>query len=117
MLSYSITGSGTKGFEAIAVSHTDDVAGAAAGENSPWSRPFIASKQNSALFADHPAIAADDAQTSPFFGSVYICDAAFRGTAEFIGKGNAAPEPIVLNRSREACRLRERDGDRGPDQR
>ena len=46
-----------------------------------------------ALFSDHEQVAVDDAASSPFFGNVYICDAAFRGQE----KGNAAPDPIVLN--------------------
>ncbi len=84
-----------KGFEAIAVSRTDDIEGAAAGDNSAWMSPVIASKQNAALFSDHPTIAVDDAsETSPFFGSVYVCDAAFR--SQEVG---GFPEPIVLNSS------------------
>jgi hypothetical protein len=90
-----------KGFEGVGVSRLDseNYAAAKAGVNSAWKAPVIASKQNSALFSDHEMIAVDDAASSPKFGNVYVCDAAFRGTAEFIGKGNAAPEPIVVSYS------------------
>jgi hypothetical protein len=59
----------------------------------------IATKQNAALFSDHEMLAVDDASSSPLFGHVYVCNAAFRGTAEVIGRGNAAPEPIVVSYS------------------
>ena len=91
-----------KGFEAIAVSRLDSEKYAAAKAADPatastaWSAPVIVSRQNAALFSDHEQIAVDDAQaTSPFFGNVYICNAAFRGQE----KGNAAPAPIVVNYS------------------
>ena len=87
-----------KGFEAVAVSRLDDVnlGAALAGSNGAWRAPVIASKQNSALFSDHEMIAADDAASSPFFGNVYVCDAAFRGQEK---SPNSLPEPIVINSS------------------
>jgi hypothetical protein len=90
-----------KGFEGVGVSRLDsqNYARAKAGDNTAWKDPVIVTKQNSALFSDHEMIAVDDASPSPKFGNVYVCDAAFRGTAEFIGKGNAAPEPIVVSYS------------------
>ncbi len=84
-----------KGFEAIGVSRSDDVRAAAAGDASAWMPPVIASKQNSALFADHEQIWADNAASSDFFGNVYVCYAAFRSQE----KGNALPNPITVSRS------------------
>jgi hypothetical protein len=100
-LTSSLGPSPLKGFEGIGVSRLDspDYADAQAGVNTAWHEPVIVSKQNSALFSDHEMVAVDDASSSPLFGNVYVCDAAFRGTAEAIGKGNAAPAPIVLNYS------------------
>ena len=85
-----------KGFEAIAVSRLDsqDYADAKAGVNTAWKAPVILRKQNAALFSVHGMVAVVDASTSPFFGHVYVCNAAFR--SQEIG---GFPEPIVLNSS------------------
>ncbi|HEY3050501.1 MAG TPA: hypothetical protein VGJ40_02165 [Gaiellaceae bacterium] len=84
-----------KGFEGVAVSRLDsqNYAAAKAGINNAWKAPVIVSKQNAALFSDHEMVAVDDASASPFFGNVYICDAAFRSQQA------SGPEPIVVNSS------------------
>jgi hypothetical protein len=86
-----------KGFEAIAVSRTDDIAAAAASVKSAWDPPVVISRQSGTTFSDKSQIWADNASSSRFFGNVYVCWAAFRGQE----KGNAAPAPLQVAVSRD----------------
>jgi hypothetical protein len=92
----NFSGGAFNGFEAAAVSRLDsqNYAAAKTGDNNAWKAPVIASRQNSALFSDHEMVSVDDASLSPFFGNVYVCNAAFRSQEK-----GGFPEPIVLNSS------------------
>ncbi|TMD98438.1 MAG: exo-alpha-sialidase [Chloroflexi bacterium] len=81
-----------KGFEAIAVSRTDNVQAAAANVKSAWMQPVLISHQSTTTFSDKEQVWADNASSSPFFGNAYVCWANFVGQE----KGNAAPAQLQV---------------------
>jgi hypothetical protein len=82
-----------RGFEAIAVSRTDHPRRAANNDKSAWMPPVIISRQSSTTFSDKEQIWADNVSSSPFFGTVYVCWAAFRGQEK---SPNAVPAPLQV---------------------
>jgi hypothetical protein len=89
------TGAAFRGFEAIGVSHADDLPAAAGGDASAWSAPSVISKQSNTTFSDKEQVYADNASSSPFFGRVYVCWGSFRSQE----KGHALPVPLTVARS------------------
>ena len=81
------------GFEAIAVSRTDDVVAASAGGatgKAAWKPPVLVSSQSNTTFADKEQVWADNAESSAFFGNVYVCWANFKGN------GQGSPAPLIV---------------------
>jgi hypothetical protein len=84
-----------RGFEAVAVSRTDNVQAAAAGGAAgaaAWQAPVIVTKQSSTTFSDKEQVWADNASSSPFFGHAYVCLASFRS----LSGGMASPQPLIV---------------------
>jgi hypothetical protein len=85
------------GGSAIAVSRTDNVAAAAAGNANAWMAPVIASKQSSTAFSDKEQIWADNASSSPFFGTVYLCYAQFRSNSNHQNGNSPTPVTVLVS--------------------
>jgi hypothetical protein len=84
-----------KGFEAIAVSHADDLPAAAAGDAGAWSDPAIvtARRQSQTTFSDKEDITVDNAATSPRLGTAYVCYTLFKSQKDI------GPEQIAVSHS------------------
>ena len=84
-----------RGFEAIAVSHTDDPAAAAANDASAWSDPAIVTsrRQSATTFSDKEALTVDNAASSPRLGTAYVCYTLFKSQQD------TGPEQIAVSHS------------------
>jgi hypothetical protein len=89
-----------KGFEALAVSRIDGapaLTSAIVSDADNWLPPVIITKQSSTTFSDKEQVWADNAESSPFFGNVYVCLASFRSNSG----GNGFPQPLIMATSRD----------------
>jgi hypothetical protein len=87
-----------KGFEAAAVSRIDGPADTGltadiVADQANWKDPVIVTRQNATLFSDKEQIWADNAESSPFFGNVYVANASGRS----LSQGRASPVPIMVS--------------------
>jgi hypothetical protein len=92
------------GFFAVVVSRIDGPANtgltsAIVANQANWMAPVIASKQSSTAFSDKEQIWADNASSSPFFGTVYSCYAQFRSNGSH--KNGNSPTPLTVLVSRD----------------
>ncbi|MEU4292208.1 sialidase family protein [Kribbella sp. NPDC026596] len=92
------TGASQNGFFGVNVSSIDNPTPARIANQANWSRPYFAAPH--AAFSsglDKEQIWADNAESSPFFGNVYVCYADFHS---FSG-GNAFPLKPMVSTSRD----------------
>jgi hypothetical protein len=86
-----------KGFLAIGVSRLDNPTPTSVLAKGSWMPPVIASTRTSATsFEDKDQIWADNAASSPFFGSVYVCVDDYRSLSR--GRAFALTEEVDISR-------------------
>jgi hypothetical protein len=82
----------------IAVSRADNVTAANFQNKSTWKQPVVINTHGGATaFEDKEQIWADNAQSSPHFGNVYICNAEFRSLGLHLP--GTTPAPLKVYRS------------------
>jgi hypothetical protein len=87
-----------RGFLGVAVSRIDNPSPTTINSKSSWLAPVIATTRTSATtFEDKEQIWADNAASSPFFGSVYVCVDEYRSN----GKGQGFAQTVAVSRSRD----------------
>jgi len=83
-----------KGFLSLGVSRLDNPTPTSVLDKNSWMAPVIATNRTSATtFEDKEQVWADNAETSPFFGSVYVCVDEYRSNGK--GAGFSQTEEVV----------------------
>jgi hypothetical protein len=83
-----------RGFLGIGVSRLDHPTRSSVLDKNSWMPPVIASSRTSATsFEDKEQIWADNAETSPFFGNVYVCVDDFRS----LSRGQAFSQTVEVD--------------------
>jgi hypothetical protein len=86
------------GYLAVGVSRLDNPTPSSVLDKNSWQRPVIASSRTSSTsFEDKDQIWADNAASSPYFGSVYVCIDDFRSNS----KGQAVAQTVEVDISRD----------------
>src|SRR6185436_14332362 len=83
-----------RGFLGIGVSRLDNPTPESVLDKDSWMPPVIPSSRTSATsFEDKEQIWADNAESSPFFGNVYVCVDDYRSNS----RGNALAQTVSVN--------------------
>ena len=89
------------GVEAVVVSRLDapptGLTPTIVANQANWMAPVIASKQSSTAFSDKEQIWADNASSSPFFGTVYACYAQFRSKGSHQNANSPTPLTALVS--------------------
>jgi hypothetical protein len=88
------------GYLAVGVSRLDNPTPSNILDKSSWKTPVIVDTNvGQTTFEDKDQIWADNAASSPFFGRVYLCNAAFRSNGKHPGLGGNFPAPLTVSTS------------------
>ena len=90
------------GFLGVGVSRLDNPTPTSVLNKASWKAPVIVNKHTGqTAFEDKEQIWVDNADSSPFFGRVYICNPEFRSVGFHLGLGGNFPAPLTLSVSRD----------------
>jgi hypothetical protein len=88
------------GYLGVGVSRLDNPTPRSILQASSWQAPVIVDHTTGQTnFTDKEQIWADNAASSPYFGRVYVCNAAFRSNGKHFGLGGNVPAPLTVSTS------------------